>query len=33
MKAHKPRKERGVSLVEMAIVMPLFILLLFGSME
>jgi len=33
MKAHKPRKERGVSLVEMAIVMPLFILLLFGIME
>jgi len=33
MKAHKPRKEGGVALVEMAIVMPLFILLLFGIME
>jgi len=33
MKTPRTKKERGASLVEFAVVMPLFILLLFGIME
>jgi len=33
MKAHKPRKERGAALVEMAVVIPLFVVMIFGMVE